>query len=400
MKAATGRLLPAFYLSLLLLVTTVGTFAGGVWASAGIGGAIIMSLIVWFSDRRLPLPQTDLALLTLAALPIIAVLNCISSASDVSWAPWVRLVSIFLPLLFLSSPAIQTKANHLHFGTVVLFAAMIGALALGLELFLGGPLLHATKGVKASLTEYNRGLSYLVLVAFPIMADVRSDDRLAQRPRRGVLVILLLICALLIPASLTESRAAKLALVIGLAAMVAAQLWPIVTTYVLGVLPLLLLGWPFAAQKFFLRHYDWLAHFPDSWRDRMEIWDYMSYRILEHPWLGWGLGTSRLLDFQQPHGSQYVFRMTHAMHPHNVVTQLWVELGLPGLALGLGFAFVMSSKAYHLDAKIRPFALGSYAAALTLSLVAYDFWTDSLFAAFALTGFAFSVINRRLPRVT
>jgi O-antigen ligase len=397
MKVAAGRLLPAFYLLLLLLVTTVGTFAGGVWASTGIGGAIIMSLIVWFGDRRLPLPQTDLAVLVLAALLSMAALNCISSAPQLSWALWVRLVSIFLPLLFLSSPAIQAKLRRSQFAVIIVMTAAAAALALSLELFLHGPLLKMVKGAPASLTEYNRGISYLVLLAFPIMAGVRCKE---QSSRRRRLVSALFVLALLIPASLTESRAAKLALVLGLAAMIGAQLWPIVTTYVLGVLPLLLLGWPFAAQKVFLSHYDWLAHFPDSWRDRMEIWDYMSYRILEHPWLGWGLGTSHLLDFQQPHGSQYVFRMTRAMHPHNVVTQLWVELGLPGLALGLAFAFVMLSKAYHLHAKIRPFALGSYAAALTLSLVAYDFWTDSLFAAFALTGLAFSVINRRLARVT
>jgi O-antigen ligase len=155
-------------------------------------------------------------------------------------------------------------------------------------------------------------------------------------------------------------------------------------------------GWAFAAREFFLKYPEIAARLPASWRARLEIWDYMSYRIQEKPLFGWGLGTSHLLDFADPHGAQYVFITIPAAHPHNVMTELWVELGLPGLFLGVAFAFLTLRKAGRLDARLVPFALGCWTACFCLSLIAYDFWTDSLFAAFALTAFAFVILERQI----
>ncbi len=195
---------------------------------------------------------------------------------------------------------------------------------------------------------------------------------------------------------MTESRAAKLALIIGLAVAALAYYAPCVTRRVLTAVPFVVVGWPFAVQTFFLRHADWLRHFPDSWRARIEIWDYLSYRIMERPFFGWGLGTSHTLDFHNPHGAAYVFTTFPAAHPHNALVQLWVEMGLPGVALGIAFTLLTLRKAYRLDPKLVPFALGAWAAGMCLAFVAYSLWTDSLFAAFALTGFAFALLERRL----
>jgi O-antigen ligase len=122
----------------------------------------------------------------------------------------------------------------------------------------------------------------------------------------------------------------------------------------------------------------------------------MSFRIIEHPWLGWGLGSSSSLPFKEPHGALYMFTDKPAAHPHNVMTQLWAELGLPGLAIGLAFAFLMLRKISRLDPRLAPFALGAWVACFCLSLTAYDFWTDSLFAAFALTGLAFAILQKQI----
>jgi O-antigen ligase len=214
---------------------------------------------------------------------------------------------------------------------------------------------------------------------------------LASHKRLWLLLPFILV--LFIPTGLTESRASKLALLLALAALVAAQFLPALTRWVLTFLPAFCVGWPFAVQGFFQNHYDVLNRFPASWHARMEIWDALSYRILERPWLGWGLGTSHLLPFQEPHGALYVMNNLPASHPHNVVIELWVELGLPGLIAGLAFALLMLRKAGQLDKKLVPFALATWMAAFCLSLVAYDFWTDSLFAAFALSAFALRMLD-------
>jgi hypothetical protein len=67
---------------------------------------------------------------------------------------------------------------------------------------------------------------------------------------------------------------------------------------------------------------------------------------------------------------------------------------LPGLALGILFALLVLQWIGRLKSEIVPFALGAWITAFCLSMIAYDFWTDSLWAASALTGFAFALLQR------
>lgn len=387
-KARIAGVLPHFALLLYVFAATIGAFNGGIWASLGIGGAIILFLGTAILNNRLPRPDRDFTTLAFLALAVMAMLSLQSTHPAMSGDMGLRLATIFLPLLLLTSPSLQAKVLQPKFFVVLAAAMAVGALALGVELYLKGPLLHALKP-SGQLVQYNRGLSYLVVLAFPVMAALWRSER------RWLLLLFLLI--LFMPASLTESRSAKLALLLALPAIIAAQAWPTLTRRGLALAPLLAITWPFVAQQFFLRHGDLLARFPDSWRARMEIWDYMSYRIMEKPWLGWGLGTSSVVPFQEPHGAQYVFTTIPAAHAHNAVVQLWVELGLPGLALGVAFALLTLRRASRLTPDIAPFAIGAWIAALCLSMTAFHLWTDSLFACLALTGFAFALLERVRP---
>ncbi len=387
------KIFPAVTFAVFISVSTLGVFMGGVWAIAGISGALILFVATWAIDHKIPRPSSDLAALAIIALAVMAISNSLSTNPALSWAMWVRLGTIFLPLMLFSSSSFQAHVTNPKLFPVMMMAALTGAAALGVELESDGALLKAVKGSHTYLTAYNRGLSYLVVLAFAILAWMRVEitDR-----KDKVIAAVFFILVLLIPASLTDSRAAKLALIVGLAVTAFAYFWPIAVRRFLGAVSILCLGWPFVAQWFFLAHYDWLKHFPDSWHARIEIWDYMSYRIMERPWLGWGLGTAHTLDFQNPHGAQYVFTKVAASHPHDAFVQLWVEMGVPGLALGVAFAFVTLQRAGRCEARLVPFALGAWAVGLCLALVAYSLWTDSLFAAFALTGFAFALLERRV----
>jgi O-antigen ligase len=394
-----GETLPRITLLIYVLIATSGAFSGGLWASAGIGSGIILYLGTALLERRWPCPSLELLLLALAALTIMALLNLLSINPSASWHIWTNLLTIFLPLCLLTAPEIRGRADHKHLFTSLILAACVGAFALGVELFLNAPVLHIAKGTYAGLTQYNRGLSYLIILAMPILASLRikpaaAAENLRQKLHKTI-PFALFIAVLLFPTSFSESRTSKLALLLALAVAAAAYYTPKITIWCVKISTILLLSWPFVIQKAFTQFHDRLSHIPESWHHRMEIWDYMSYRIMEHPWLGWGLGTSHLLNFQEPHGNLYQFAK-EPIHPHNVVTQLWVELGLPGLALGLAFAFLTLRQITRLSTPLVPFALGAWTAALCLSLVAYNFWTDSLFAAFALTAFAFMLLERRI----
>lgn len=385
-----GKIILAFY----ILAVTAGLFVGGLWAYAGIGGGISLFICAAIQNHKITWTEKYFSLLALLFFAIVALENFSSLSPRTSWHEELKLVTIFVPLLIffnLSSPA---HILHPRFFVYLFTATLVGTMALSAELALSGPVLHVIKGTDASLTQYNRGLSLLMVMAFPLMAGLLYGNHHWQKIK-PLWVVLFFIAVLFIPAGLTESRAAKLALLLGMVVLCGARVMPVVTHWMLAVLAFACIGWPLAAQQFFLYHYDALKHFPDSWRARMEIWDYMSYRILEKPVTGWGLGTAHLLDFADPHGAQYQFITFPAAHPHNVFVQLWLELGLPGLALGLAFALLVLYKASQLEKKLVPFAMASWIAAFSLSCTAYDFWTDSFFSAFALTGFIFVMLNKK-----
>ncbi|MER2519853.1 MAG: O-antigen ligase family protein [Bdellovibrionales bacterium] len=392
---------PSTTLAVFAILLIAGHFSGGVWAIGGIALATLLAFASVVSERKMPKPDPCLLAIALLALTWMAASIGWSVSPNISIHKCVRLATVFLPLILLTSPNIKAKANSVFIFPVIALTIMIGALALGMELKLGGPMQELLHHGEVELTKYNRGLTYVILLAFPVMAWIKSNGSAFPFPassrtprfKRSEIMLALFILALLFPASLTESSSGKLALIVGLAITLAASLGPVLVTRILMVLPATLVAWPYAARSLFVKFHDHLDILPASWHHRMEIWDYMSWRILEKPWLGWGLGTSHVLPFQEPNGALYEYAINAAAHPHNAVTELWVELGLPGLALGIIFAYWALKKATRLPPAIIPFALGGWAAALCLSLIAYDFWTDSLFAAFALTGFAFSLLD-------
>jgi O-antigen ligase len=372
---------------IFLVAVTLGAFHGGLWATLGIGGGLILGGMTWVTCKKFPTPVHDFLKLTTVFFITVISLNFLSSRPDISWHETLRLASIFLPLLFLASPAIAARASHPKLFMWLPFVVMISSLALGVFLYRMHPVWIADG--KAWLpTKYNRGFSYIVLFAFPMLALLWQS-----RYRWAILPFLL---CLFFPASLTESRAAKLALMLALPTIVLGHYAPVLVNRLLAFGATLCMAWPFAVQTIFAHCPNIIAKLPDSWRARMEIWDYMSYRIMERPWLGWGLGTSHTLPFAEPHGALYTITKIPAAHPHNVMTELWVELGVPGLLLGLGFAFLTLRACARLDRHLAPFALGAWVVCFTLSLIAYDFWTDSLFAAFALTGLMFAILNHKI----
>ena len=384
-REKVAKALPVMAVVVYGVLASVGAFTGGIWAIGGIGMALIAALSVWYVDGRFPQPEKKLIALAVLALGTMAALNLQSSHPHNSWKELLNLVTIFLPLALYSSPQIQTRLFFASYFPYLLMALVAGAFALGLELALDGPVLHIVKGSSALLNQYNRGLSYIVLLAFPVMAGLwRTKYRWAIIP---------FVLLLLFPAGLTESRTVKLALMVGILGAGLVALLPRKIRYVFAVLPAAVLAWPFLVPWVFTHHNDLVQHLPASWHHRVEIWDYMSYRVMERPWLGWGLGTSGDMSFAEPHGAQYQFATSAAPHPHNAVLQLWVELGVPGIVLGLLFAFYILWRALRLTGALAPFAVGAWLVGMLYCLTAYNFWTDSLYAAFALTGLAFAALE-------
>jgi O-antigen ligase len=384
------KFFPVFCTLIYILAVTLGAFTGGAWASLGIGGAVLLFFGLWAVDKTMPLPPKNFSFFTLTTLWVLGAELPLSSHFAVSLKVWLQLASIFLPLLLLTSPRLQVAAFSRSFIPAVAVAMAVGAVALGLELQSGGFLIHALKKPGAALTEYNRGMAHMVILSFPLFAGLWITGKRKAAAALGLV--------LLFPAELTESHTAKLALVVGAACTALAFYRPLVTRRLLTVATLVIAGWPFYAQRLFLAFPDTIAKLHNSFRHRIEIWDFLSYRITERPIFGWGLGTTHLLDFTRPHGELYLYAINPAPHAHNFIVELWVETGFPGLALGLAFLLLILRRIWTLHPSLRPFALGGFAAAVTVSMFGFDFWTDALWAAFALSACVLGMLQQQLER--
>ncbi|MBY0428002.1 MAG: O-antigen ligase family protein [Alphaproteobacteria bacterium] len=370
---------------------TLGTFLGGSWASLGIGSGLILFLGIWAFERgHIPINK-HIIYSVLGVLAVMVLLDTQSTSPNVSWHILLQEVTIMIPLALLFSPRVIAHIDTPNFFPVVSAAAAMGAFAYGLEFEAGFPILHAMKGMTASVTEYNRGASYLAVFSFPLMGYLWIKGLRWQAVTFTALM--------LIPVMFTESRATRLAFFLGLAITISAHILPNLTRRGLIGLLTLLITFPFIITTAYIQHPQWVADLPPSWHHRVEIWDYMSYRIFEKPWLGWGLGSSHLLPYALPHGLTYEYVKQAASHPHNAAIQLWVELGIVGLAMSAIIAVTLLQKAARFASPVIPFALGTWAAALCISSVAYSFWDDSLFSLFSMTMVALIILSKQTKEI-
>ena len=113
-------------------------------------------------------------------------------------------------------------------------------------------------------------------------------------------------------------RAAQAIMIAGL--LVVAVAIPLYPT-ILPVIDSTLLSWNI--NDFTLRH-------------RFVIWDFAATKTMEQLIFGWGLGTSRVVPGADGIAEQLGRRAeVLPLHPHNALLQLWLELGIPGVALAL-----------------------------------------------------------------
>lgn len=113
---------------------------------------------------------------------------------------------------------------------------------------------------------------------------------------------------------------------------------------------------------------------PDSWAQRVGYWTYALERIAEHPWRGWGLDASRAFS---PHIQ---------LHPHNGALQLWLELGVPGVAAAaLIWAFAFRRLARDGRSLVAAGACASAAVYVLFGAISFGVWQEWWLALGALT---------------
>ena len=133
---------------------------------------------------------------------------------------------------------------------------------------------------------------------------------------------------------------------------------------------------------------EWLTgHINLNWGYRVEIWNRVHELISGRFWTGYGFDTARIIA----QGPGITF-----LHPHNGLLQIWLELGLVGVVLFLGWA-AAAAWAY-LRTRPTPDRLAvSAATAVTVAvfwLISFGIWQGWWLAAIGLTFCALALADQ------
>jgi glycosyltransferase involved in cell wall biosynthesis/O-antigen ligase len=369
-----------------LVGPTLALYQGLAIAPLVIVAGIAAAFLSLSQDGTLPRPPV-----TLTALIFIGVAW---AAISLGWtieepllAAWrlTRMAFMCGAGLLLVASANRLSAREIRVVAVMSAAGMLIALVvMAIETTLGAPILGLFARPLSPywprvLDHYDRGLTVVSLVLWPTAALLGPKRRL---PALG----LFLAALLLLP--LFAQSTALLALVVGLASALVifiapsrAPLW-----FAGGLLGLILLS-PLGGR---------LGPSPDelnlaqpgavaSGEHRLVIWRFVADHVFERPLLGWGFDSSRVIP-----GGQREFAPTAMLlplHPHNAGLQWWLELGLPGAALGAGLLAWCAARLRRItDTPTVAAAAGALFTATTYAELSYGIWQGWWLATLLLGG--------------
>jgi len=134
---------------------------------------------------------------------------------------------------------------------------------------------------------------------------------------------------------------------------------------------------------------EWAQGSFTTWYHRLAIWDSAAARIADGMPFGFGADYARIWTESAPHvavpGAPAPLSVM-PLHPHNVILQIWLELGLPGvISLGLFFYFGgVALRHASLPTPIIAVAVGALAAVVVSLMVEGSLWQVWRLAAMAL----------------
>lgn len=373
----------------MALLPTLGLLAGPSYAPLVFGTAGIGLIGAIAAQRRLPPLDMGVALLALgfAGLCWLSAIWSVNSTQSLRAATQVSLI-LLASVIVVSLRDWPERLAVTAFNILAL-AILVGTAPVAIDMATNYKIgfLHLGWETPAQAHKYNRGLNYLILVAWPVLGFLAT----ARRWKELALVVLPLTACIV----LGQSGSARAGAVIGL--LVFALTWALprlgarlLAAGLIGVplsLPLLLRA--FADFRSSIA-----AQLPQSGLHRLEIWDYMSLRILEKPILGWGIMGAKFVPIHPDEISAYVLATELGAHPHNQWIQLWLELGAVGVAFGLALIWLALSRIARLAPPLRPFAYGAMASAVACSFFNYEVTTDSWWAALGVSALLFALLGR------
>jgi len=139
-----------------------------------------------------------------------------------------------------------------------------------------------------------------------------------------------------------------------------------------------------------------------SFDRRFVIWEFASDRIFERPLFGWGLDASRdipggqsLIHLFDLNDGRTATGQALPLHPHNAVIQIWLELGIVGLALLVGlFAFAVMATARAMNRFAQAATAATVMSAFVMAQLGFGVWQGWWLAALATITIFTAIVAR------
>ena len=292
------------------------------------------------------------------------------------------LAVLFIVIVLLMDRAQSiTAPQRSGIGTMLVAGFAVGVALLGLELIADLPLAKLVRGPRPGqdqleLSLLNPALTVLVLMAWPVGFTVW------QRWNRAVVLVPIAVIALV---WLGTSVTAWVALAAGIGAFTLVAFVGRRGARGLGLAAAIaVLAAPMIAQVVTPdRVEQMLEGVRPSAIHRIYTWEFTADRIAEHPFMGWGLDSSRAI----PGGQVLVVENGPALslHPHNAALQIWLELGLPGAVILAALLLVITRGVANLPRVAMAPAVAAFAAAFVFANLSFGIWQNWWIAALGLT---------------
>jgi exopolysaccharide production protein ExoQ len=386
------EVMDAVLTAMLLALPVVGLVNGPIFAPVVFGVGVLRLLVLALRDRQALSVDRQLWLLALMFIALCWAGIGWSVAPARSLAGALQ-ASLVLPasLLFLASLRASAQPATERLLALLTAAFLAGTLVLLTDKIDGYRLLHLVDGKAVWPTKYNRGIDYFLLMLLPALGFAFALRRLRIAALLGLAAVMTVGAGL----NTTARVAVPLAAILVWAGFAAPRLAGWFLGAGTAVMALLL---PFLLRLVTRYRPEIVPHIKLSGVERLEIWDYISAHVLQRPIAGWGLWTSRLLPASPEETAHFIKATGSGIYPHNQWLELWVETGLPGVLIGLGFSLLVLRRAGTLAPSLRPFAFATYGVAMAIASLGFEITTDSWWAALSVSAALFTLFDRALRR--
>ena len=322
------------------------------------------------------------ALLSRQALVLLALVAW--AAATLWWTPRTgnaaaQFVELVLTLLlFVAAIAClrgRTRGSDVN---LIPIGAAIAAITLAVEFIPGSPVAWLS-GSQGPDRESQRAAMLLALLVWPAVASLTTHGRTWL----GVLLAVVTATALWLVRDLVVIAS----FIAGALAFLAALWRPRAATYGAGAAAIVMLalapiiGWVMARYGGFL--------LPRAGDDLVGIWRDVTYSLPSHLLQGFGFDSSGALE----RGTSRVILGS----PRNAALQIWLELGLVGVALGCLAIALAVRGVEDIDEKARPAALAVCVSAGVMMYAGLAAWQNWWLTSIGLTAITLAFLSRRAP---